>query len=449
MKALAAVPFVDTSIIPDRNAGIGSLLWDLQHPRDPDRDGPPLLAPAFAFIDVGVSRARTAIALKTLLASDLEMDVAYVATERPEAVPYAHVTPAGDRAEEIRSRLSGMISSEETTRGVRDWHCVVDREGKVSSVAYSYDLHGNEVWEAYFMGRPFLYSGERVQFADPELDEMLASDVPKIEAGIDLERKRESDPSQPGPSWDGYRIDRNPLEAGLAAAGIALQKTDVPQRIEDRQNVLFLGNVLNHHPQDEQGRELDRIAATMVEGDIVIVQVDEVEMSSIEVLHVKGQEAQKARKRVRWINTRTLQVQKPVRGSGSWQQIHLKPAVDRGIRRLMECLELKVNSPEWSQEAHKVLVYQDISHVFRTFFRARPVEETLRIAIREALRRLPSEGGPKGIPVFKDDATDAYGGALGLDPSPIVSEADFIHLGLANPEAGKPPQNAKWPTCTR
>jgi hypothetical protein len=54
------------------------------------------------------------------------------------------------------------------------------------------------------------------------------------------------------------------------------------------------------------------------------------------------------------------------------------------------------------------------------------VEETLRIAIREALRRVPSEEGPKGIPVVKNDATDAYGGALGSDPSPIVSEADLI-----------------------
>ena len=29
---------------------------------------------------------------------------------------------------------------------------------------------------------------------------------------------------------------------------------------------------------------------------------------------------------------------------------------------------------------------------------------------------------------------------MGLDPSPIVSEADFIDLGLTNPEAEKPPQ---------
>ena len=63
-----------------------------------------------------------------------------------------------------------------------------------------------------------------------------------------------------------------------------------------------------------------------------------------------------------------------------------------------------------------------------------------RSAIREALRRLPSEGGPKGFLVFEDDANDAYGVALGLAPSPIVSEADFIHLGLTNPEAEKPPQ---------
>src|SRR5512143_2835180 len=338
MKAQTAVPFVDTNIIPDRNAGMGSLLWDLQNPQHPDRDGPPLLDPAFAFIDVGVSRARAATALKTLLASDLKMDVEYVATERPEAVPYAHVTLLGDRTEEIRARLSGMISSKETTRKVKDWHCVVDRKGKVSSVAYSYDLHGNEVWEAYFMGRPFLYSGERVEFADPELDEMLASDVPKIEARTDLETKRDSDPSQPGPSWDGYRIDRNPLEAGLAVAGIALQKTDAPQRIKDRQNVLFLGNVLNHYPQEEQARELDRVAANMEEGDIVIVQVDEVETSSIEVLRVNGQGAQKTRERVRWINTKTIEVQKPDRASGPWRQIRVKPEVQRLVSRLIECL---------------------------------------------------------------------------------------------------------------
>jgi Fe/S biogenesis protein NfuA len=223
-------------------------------------------------------------------------------------------------------------------------------------------------------------------------------------------------------------LDKNPLEAGLAKFGITLQKVDVPQRIKGRQNVLFLGNVLNHYRQEEQARELDRIAANMAEGDIVIVQMDEPEMCSIEVLHVNGQEDPKARERVRWINTRTLEVQKLVRGSGSWRQIHLKPAVDRGMRRLMECLGLKLNSPEWSQEAHKALVHRHINHVFRTFFRAWPVEEIFRIAIREAVRRLPSEGGPKGIPVFEDDATDAYGGALGLDPSPLVSEADFVSL---------------------
>jgi hypothetical protein len=277
-----------------------------------------------------------------------------------------------------------------------------------------------------------MYSGERVEFADPELDEMLASEVPKIEAGIDLERRRDSDPSQPGPSWDGYRIDRNPLEAGLAAAGIALQTTDVPQRIKDRQNVLFLGNVLNHYPQDEQARELDRIAASLQDGDIVIVQVDEVETSSIEVLHVKGQGA---RERVRWIDTRKLEVQKPDRGPGSWRRVRVKSELERMVSRLMDCLGRKVSSPEWSQENHKVLVRQYFSLVFRAFFRAVPVEQTLRIAVREALRRLPSDGGPKGIPVFEDDTTDAYGGALGPDPSPLVSEADLVQLGLSKPGA--------------
>lgn len=432
MRARAAVPLVDTNIIPDRNAGMGSLLWDLQHPPDPDRDGPPLLEPAFAFIDVGVSRARVATALKTLLAGDLGMDVAYVATERPEAVPHAHVHLLGEKADGIRARLSGMISSRGTTREVIDWHCVVDRNGKVSAVAYSYDLHGNEVWEAYFMGRPFLYSGERVEFADPELDELLACEVPKIEARIDLERRRDGDPSQPGPSEDGYRIDRNPLEADLAAAGIALQKTDVPQRINGRQNVLFLGNVVNHYPQDERAREHDKIAASLRDGDIVIVQVDGMETSSVEVLHVKGQGA---RERVRWIDTRALEVQKPDRGPGSWRQVRLKPELERVVSGLTDCLGRKVSSPEWSRENHKLLVRQYLSLVFRAFFRAVPVEPTLRIAVREALRRLPSDGGPKGTPVFEDDATDAYGGALGPDPSPLVSEADLVQLGLGRPGA--------------
>src|SRR5512142_391457 len=150
MKTHTPVPFVDTNIIPDRNAGIGSLLWDLQNPRDPDRAGPPLLNPEFAFIDVGVSRARVATVLRTLLASDLEMDVDYVATERLEAVPYANVTLLGDRAEKIRACLSGIFSSKGAACEVKDWHFVVDRNGKVSSTAYSYPLHGNEVWEAYF-----------------------------------------------------------------------------------------------------------------------------------------------------------------------------------------------------------------------------------------------------------------------------------------------------------
>src|SRR5512137_2528563 len=183
MNAQTAVPFVDTNIIPDRNAGIGSLLWDLQNPRDPDRDRPPLLGPEFAFIDVGVSRAKVATALKTLLARDLKMDVDYVATELLEAVPYANVTLLGDSAEKIRGHLSGMSPSKETTREVTDWHFVVDREGNVSSVAYSYNHYGNEVWEPYFMGRTFMYSGEPVEFFDPKLDEMLAADVPRIEAG--------------------------------------------------------------------------------------------------------------------------------------------------------------------------------------------------------------------------------------------------------------------------
>lgn len=425
------IPFVDTNIIPDRNAGIGSLLWDLQNPQDPDRDGPPLLDPKFAFIDVGVSRAAVSIALKSLLASNLEMNVDYVATERIEAVPFANVTLLGDRAEKIRGYLSRMISSEDAPREVKDWHVVVDRAGKVSSLAYSYHLHGNEVWESYFMGRAFMVSGEKIEFRDPTLDEMLAPDVSRIESSIDLERRRDVDPSQPAPFWDGYRIERTPLESGLAEFGISLQKTDIPQRIQDRQNVLFLGNVLNHYPHDEQAHELDRIAANMQEGDIVIVQSDDTETARIEVFHVTGQGAEKTRQRVRWINTKTLEVQKPDRASGSWRQIDMKPALERMASRLNDCLGRRVNFPGWRQD-HKVLSHRYISLVFRTFFRALPVEKTLRVTIREAFRRLTFDGGPRPIPDFKGDVEDTYGGALGLDTSHIVTEEDLVLLGLSN-----------------
>jgi hypothetical protein len=432
MKAQAKIPFVDTTIIPDRNAGIGSLLWDLQNPQDPDLDGRPLLGHEFAFIDVGASHAKVATTLKTLLVRDLGMSVEYVATELPEVVPYAYVTPRGDKAEKTRGYLSTMISSKETRRVFTDWHYVVDQNGRVSSVAYSYDHVGNEVWEAYFMGRSFMMSGEKIEFRNPSLDEMLAPDVQNIEAKIDLERKRENDTDQPGHSWEKYAIEKNPLEAGLAEFGIILQRTNVPQRITGKQNVLFLGNILNLYPQNEQAHELDTIAVNMLEGDLIIVQTDEMEKSYIEVLNVKGQGIRKTRERMRWINTSKLEVHKPGPDPGSWQHIHLKPVLERIKSKLLDCIWRREISPDWSQEELKVMVHQYVSHVFATFFRALPVEDTLRIAIREALRRIPSKGGLKGIPVFSDDEQDVYGGALGLNPEPIVSDADLIKMMMAS-----------------
>ena len=414
MKAQTAVPFVDTNIIPDRNAGIGSLLWDLQNPQDSDRDGPPLLDREFAFIDVGVSRARVATALKSLLAHDLGMEVDYVATERLEAVPFAHVNPLGGRAEMIQGCLSRMISSQGTAREVKDWHCVVDHRVKVASVAYLYDLHGNEIWEAYFMGRPFLYAGETIEFSNPELDRMLAPDVTEIEARMDRESKRDCNPDQPAPSRECFRVEKHPLEAGLAEFGITLQKTDVPQRIIGKQNVLFLGNVLNHYPQDEQARELDRVAANLEHGDLVIIQIDEVETPSIEVLQIMGQGDSRRRQRVRWINTKELEVYMPATGSEGWRRIGVKPEVKRAVSQVLESLAKKADFLECREEARQRLIYQYLSHVFATYFRAMPVAETLRIATLEALRRLPSMEGLKGTSVFQDDSEDAYRGAVEL-----------------------------------
>jgi hypothetical protein len=430
MNTRKEIPFVDTIIIPDRNAGVGSLLLDLQLSQNPDRDEPHLLEPEFAFIDVGISRAKVSTELKTLLTRDLRMDVDYVATERLEVVPYASVTPPADQVEKIGRYLSAMISSGETKRAITDWHYMVDSEGKVSSVAYSYDHHGNEVWESYFMGRTFMVSGERVEFLDPTLEEILAYDVKKIEARIDLEMKHDEDTSEPAPLWDGYKIEKNPLETGLAEFGIPLQKTDIPQRIKGRQNVLYLGNVLNHYPEGERAFELDRIAENMKEGDIVIVQADELDACSIEVLKIKEESTKKTHERVKWINTKELEVHELISGPESWRQISVKPALAIIVRHLIDCLEKKVISPEWNQGDYRVLVHQKIYHIFATYFRALPVEETLRIAIREALRRLPSEGCPKGIPVFEGDLKDAYGGAIGSDLSPIISDEDLTYMKL-------------------
>lgn len=449
MKAQTEVFIVDTNIIPDRNAGIGSLLCDFWDSQDPDRDDSPLLSTEFAFIDVGVSRAKVSITLKTLLAKNLRMNVNYVSTELFEAVPYAYITPLGARAEKIRSYLSGLITTRENTREVMDWYYAVDVKGKVSSVAYSYNQVGNEVWESYYMGRTFMVSGEKVEFTDPTLDEMLTYDIKKIEAIIDLERKRHSAPSLPVPSWDGYKVEKNPLEAGLAEFDITLQKTDVPHRIKGRQNVLFLGNVLNHYPKDQQTRELDRIAANMKDGDIVIVQVDELDACFIEVLKVKEHGVKKTHERVRWINTKKLEVLMPVRGADSWQEIHLKPVLDRIVSRLIDCLGRKVISPKWNQKDQKLLARQKINHVFATFFRALPVEETLCIAIREALRRLSSKEGLKGIPVFRDDTKDAFGGALGSDQGPIVSEADINNMKLKAKVTASPDTENKWKTVDK
>lgn len=368
---------------------MGSLLWDLQNPHDPADDGPPLLGREFAFIDVGVSRARVATALHSLLSRDLGMDVNYVATERPEAIPIAHVTPVGSRAEMIRSGLNRMISSKGGTREVVAWHFTVDHRGKVASIAYRYDLHGNEIWEAYFMGRPFLYAGETMEFSYPELDCLMAPVVAEIEERMDRHRI----PDQSAPCWEGFRVERNPLQTGLTASGIPLQTTDVPQRIAGKQNVLFLGNVLNQYPQHEQARELDAISCHMAQGDLVIVQSDEAPTAGIDIFQVTERDGQRTLLRVRRINTMDLEVHLPGLTADGWRRIGLKPEVQRAASQVMESLSQKANFTEWHEEARQRLIQRYFIHVFATFFRAMPVAETLRVATCEVLRRLPPMQG--------------------------------------------------------
>jgi len=426
VKVQTAIPFVDTNIIPTRNAGIGSLLWDLQNPHDLVLDGQPLLNKAFAFIDVGVSRPRVSTTLKNLLETEFGMDLDYVATELPGMVPYAYVTNLGERGERIRGYLSSLISSKSVQREIADWHYVVNVKGKVSSVTYCYYLQGNEVWEAYFMGRSFMVSGQKNDFSDPTLNELVAPDVAKIESMIDL--KGESSQDLLDLSRHGYKIEINPLEAGLNEFGISLQKTDVPDRINDKQNVLFLGNVLNNYTQNVRSREFHRITANMADRDIIIIQVDEPDECSINVLQVKVEGGGKTYERLRWINTYKLEISKPVRGTGSWQTIQLQPQLEQIIRRLVDCLDSKLILPGWSKNDFRQLAYQYTNQVFRSFFRALPVEATLRIAILEVLRSLPLDGGLKGRPVFKDEGKDLYGGTVKLDLSPIVSEEDLFQM---------------------
>jgi hypothetical protein len=276
------------------------------------------------------------------------------------------------------------------------------------------------------MGREFMVSGEKIDFSDPILDQLLAPDVAKIESMIDL--KGDSSQDLLDLSRHGYKIEINPLEAGLTAFGISLQKTDVPQRIDDKQNVLFLGNVLNNYTQNERTREFHRIAAGMTDRDIIIIQVDEPDECSINVLHVKVDGEKKTYERLRWINTHKLEIREPIRGTDSWKIILLHPQLEQIMRRLVECLANKMIFPEVPQKQFKSLLYQHINQVFRSFFRASPVDATLRIAIREVLRSLPSNGGLKGRPVFKDEGKDLYGGTVTLDLGPIVSEEDLFHI---------------------
>ncbi len=423
-KVGIVVPIVDTNVIPDRNAGIATLLLDLQSHASPEPDGQPLLANEFGLIDVGVSRATVAGPLKALLSQDLQMNVLYVATERPEAVPYAYVFHHGEYAGKIRSGLSRMISTKSASREVEAWHYAVDSHGKISSIGYSYRLYGNEVWESYFMGQAFLYGGERIAYADPDLDLMLATEVRKIEAMMSGKKMRDSHSGHLLTELGEYRIEIDPLEKGLKALGIQLQRTAIPNRIDGKQNVLFLGNVLNHYPKSEQIHELERVTSTMEEGDLIILQMDGLHPSFIEVSRIKKEGGQRKRERVRWIDTSRLELYKPDHGSDRWQKIDIKPMVQHMVTRFMECLDRQVTLAACQQSNYRVLCHQIVSHVFSTFFRTPPSARIMRIAIREALRRLPTEDGPKGLQSINTDVYRVFEEAFGIQRNLDVSEVD-------------------------
>jgi hypothetical protein len=184
LKPQPKLPFVDTNVIPDRNAGLGAFFGSSESSKS-GSDGPPLLNTLFAFTDVGVSRAKVATALKTLLANDLRWTWNMWPLKCPEAVPYANVTLLGARAEKIRGHLSGMSPYKGESRPrSRTGIIVVDRTGKVSSVAYSYHLYGNEVWEPISWGGRSCAQVTR-SVLGPEAGRDAGPDVQKIEAMID------------------------------------------------------------------------------------------------------------------------------------------------------------------------------------------------------------------------------------------------------------------------
>lgn len=99
---------------------------------------------------------------------------------------------------------------------------------------------------------------------------------------------------------------------------------------------------------------------------------------------------------MRWINTRELEVHVPALGPEGWRRIGVKEEVKRAASQVLECLASKADFPERREEASQRLIRQHLSQVFATYFRAKPVAETLRIATREALRRSPRLEGLKG-----------------------------------------------------
>jgi hypothetical protein len=234
------------------------------------------------------------------------------------------------------------------------------------------------------MGRPFLYAGETIEFSNPELDAVMAPVVAEIEEAMHLSRIQ----ARPASFGDGFRVEWNPIESSLAASGIALQATEVPQRIPGKQNVLFLGNVLNQVPRHEQARQLARISSHMTPGDLVIVQSDEAPTAGIDVCQVTERDGQRTLLRMRRIDTATLEVHQSTTGPERWKTTSINAGVIHAADQAWQSLCATDVFTTPLEEPSQRMVRRQFHHVFATFHRAMPTPETIDIAAREVLRRL-------------------------------------------------------------
>ncbi len=102
------------------------------------------------------------------------MDVEYVATERPQAVPYANVTLLGDRAEKVRAHFGELSPSKQPrTRSRTGITWLITRE-RFPPWPIRIRCMGMKCGSPISWAGHSCTQGQKFHFSDPKLDEMLA-----------------------------------------------------------------------------------------------------------------------------------------------------------------------------------------------------------------------------------------------------------------------------------